>query len=271
MDATQLDELIRRLRARAADPERRTDSRPSRFEARVQQMDLGQLVAALQVTTADLHAVVGDIRSGRLDPARHATAGQLRADMTEPVTAELPPPAAAAALAAAQALLGSGLPPVLQRVYSEVADGGFGPGGGLLPIATAAQACLDFRRESPGPRRSTWPAQLLPVVAHDPGCICVDLASGAVVDWDPDGLGEWSRGRAWQRSFSEIAPSVEDWLWTWVGSRTQAERMADLMRSARRQALEATRAHWAARTPEERARFGLGDDWEQTLFGHLEQ
>jgi len=212
---------------------------------------------------------VQDVRLGRVDPGRQATAERLGAEMAEPVRTELPAPASTVALEQAEARLGTRLPPVLRRVYAEVANGGFGPGFGLMSIDAAVETCLAFRSESPGPRRSSWPQQLLPVVGRDPGFDCVDLVDGAVVGWDPEGLGEWSRPPAWRRSFAEIAPSVEQWLLDWAGSMTHAERMAELTAQAQRKALDATRAHWAAKTPEERAVYGLGDDWEQQLFGHL--
>lgn len=44
------------------------------------------------------------------------------------------PPAAAAAVAAAEAAMGLTLPPLLRRVFTEIANGGFGPGGGLIGL-----------------------------------------------------------------------------------------------------------------------------------------
>src|SRR5262249_9212556 len=49
----------------------------------------------------------------------------------------LPAPATAGELAAAESRLGFPVPPVIRRVYADVANGGFGPGHGLAGIARA--------------------------------------------------------------------------------------------------------------------------------------
>lgn len=46
----------------------------------------------------------------------------------------LPEPADAATLARAEAALGFALPPLLAELYLRIADGGFGPEYGLLPL-----------------------------------------------------------------------------------------------------------------------------------------
>lgn len=47
---------------------------------------------------------------------------------------DLPPPASAVAVADAEAELGFAFPPLLRRLYLEVANGGFGPGQGILGV-----------------------------------------------------------------------------------------------------------------------------------------
>ncbi|MSP30136.1 MAG: hypothetical protein EXR09_06725 [Acetobacteraceae bacterium] len=51
------------------------------------------------------------------------------------VSANLPPPVSAAVLAAAEAEPDFVIPAPLLRLYADIADGGFGPGGGLLALA----------------------------------------------------------------------------------------------------------------------------------------
>ena len=109
-------------------------------------------------------------------------------------------PATMAAVSAAEAELGFSLHPLLIRVYTEVADGGIGPGYGLLPLgaraasglrppAAAARAgasslCGTYRtlrtggHENEWPRR--WPEQLLPLWDWG-GAIwtCLDVVSPA--------------------------------------------------------------------------------------------
>ena len=49
-------------------------------------------------------------------------------------SAPLPPPATLQAVAEAEALLGFSLPPLLSQLYTTVANGGFGPGYGIVGL-----------------------------------------------------------------------------------------------------------------------------------------
>jgi hypothetical protein len=89
------------------------------------------------------------------------------------------PPATAAEIAHAENELGFRLPPLLRRLYAEVADGGFGPSYGLLPIARRHvepgqdETLVEVRNKlATDPR---WPAELVPLC--DWGCAiwsCLD-------------------------------------------------------------------------------------------------
>ena len=69
------DELIARLRTRAADPERRVDVRPSQFMAGVSTLDLSGLMGMLGSVSGDLRRVVAANQAGTpVDPALHAKA-----------------------------------------------------------------------------------------------------------------------------------------------------------------------------------------------------
>ena len=265
------DEVIARLRERAADPERRVDVRQSQFMAGVSTLDLGGLMGMLGSVSGDLRRVVAANQSGQpIDPAVQARAEQFGTAMNAPVETSLPSPAAAATLAAAESALGIALPPFLRRVYGEIADGGFGPGVGLLPIERAVAAYRRMRAGDELPRGRAWPDGLLPVVERDPGFHCVDVSTeaGRVIDWDPEGLSEHSGEATFARTFTEEAPSVEAWLGTWVGGRTQAEEHAELMQQAMADAMMASRAAYAAMTPEQKAQWGLTDDeWQELLGG----
>jgi hypothetical protein len=263
------DELIARLQARAADPERRADVRQSQFMAGVSSVDLGGLMGMLGSVSGALKRVVTSNQAGEpIDPAAHAEAESFGRAMSTPVATNLSPPADPAVIGRAEAALGFSLPPFLRRVYGEVADGGFGPGVGLLPIAAALAAHERMRTGEELPRGRAWPGGLLPVVERDPGFYCVDTTTdaGQVVDWDPEELGEFSGEAAFARSFSEEAPSLEAWLGRWVGGRTQAEEHADLMQQAKADAMNASRAAYAQMTPEQKAQWGLSDDeWNELL------
>jgi hypothetical protein len=264
------DELIERLRARAADPERRADVRQSQFMAGISTLDLGGLMGMLGSVSGDLQRVVAANQAGTpIDPSLHAKAQAIGASMSTPVATSLPGPADPAAIASLESSLGAALPLFLRRVYLEVADGGFGPGGGLMGVAAAGAAYARMREGSELPRGRAWPDALLPVVERDPGFYCVDCSSadGRVVDWDPEELGEFSGEKAFAKSFTDEAPSVESWLATWVGSKTQAEEQADMMAQAMANAKAQTQAYWRNMSPEKRASYGFSDAALRQLMG----
>jgi SMI1 / KNR4 family (SUKH-1) len=130
----------------------------------------------------------------------------------------LRPPVAAADLDWAEEQLGFRLHPLLRRLYSEIADGGFGWEGSFLPLAravseTVAKVGQGVQDPAAGQRRC-WPLEALAVL--DWGCgmnAVVDCRSleGTVLLVDPnpglpDRAGEW---------FLD-AESLEAWLESWL-------------------------------------------------------
>jgi hypothetical protein len=264
-DALPLDQLLPRLRARAADADRRTSSRPSELMAGVRTLDLGGLLTMGRSLADQLRGVVAANQEGRVDQAGLEAAMGLERAMTTAAPSVLPGPADEAWLAQVEARLGVPLPPALRRVYAEVADGGFGPGEGLLPLAHLADKYEELRSPGMMPRGRAWPEGLLPLVSMDPGWDCVEAATGRVIAWDPEDLSERSSEAVFARSFREIHPSVEAWLTDWVGSKTQEEVMA-----AQRASMQANAAYIHIRnlqssTPEQLAQFGLTDGWEARM------
>ena len=235
--------LLEQLRARAADPARRTDLRPGGLGAILGKLSLGGL---------------GFRRPGRGVPNR----------------------ASSADVRTAEDALGLTLPPFLARVYVEVGDGGFGPEEGLLPLARVVAETQRLRTGDELPRRQRWPPTLLPLVRLAPGWICVDVGTGAVIDWDPEDLTEWANAARFRESFTERSPSVEAWLGRWVVRKTAADRnkpsVAD--RKARwlaragspaQRAIEGRKAValLAKMSPAERAAMGLPEEgWEQVAL-----
>jgi hypothetical protein len=269
-----LDELIARLRARAADPERRADARQSEFSASVTSMSLGDLIQGIMSGGADLRRLVAANKAGVVDAEMAANAEAIGAAMSTPASIDLPAPTPASALDRAESDLGFALPPVLRRIYSEVADGGFGPGPGLLPIAGVVAAYRELSQSTPVGQ--AWPERLLPLVKHDPWFDCVDAASPAarVVGSDPEELEEDSSEQDWAASFSEMAPSLEAWLSEWVSSRPAAEVFAEQMEvriaTSMVEDARSSRAMIGAMTPEERAAMGLPEvGWEREVWGGL--
>jgi hypothetical protein len=266
----QLDALIGRLRARAGDPQRRADAPQSAFSASIASMSLGNLFSAGRAAALDLRRVVEMNQAGRIDPELHVKAEDIHRAMSTPAETDVRPVASEALVASVEAELGGRLPLALRRAYREVADGGFGPGGGLLSLAAAMAAYRGLSSEPYLPSGSTWPVGLLPILEAHPGYTCVDVATGQVIDWDPEELTERSGETAWRRSFSAASPSVEAWLEAWVGSRPSQEVMQEeLDRSTVEQARQ-SRAMIAAMTPEQREAMGLPEvGWERVVWGGI--
>jgi hypothetical protein len=132
------------------------------------------------------------------------------------------PPATQEMVAMAEEGLGFRLPELLARVCCEVANGGFGPGDGLIGLPGGYQedgcSVLDLYRElKPGVSTEwNWPERMLPIV--DWGCAmfsCVDCKSAdsriamseeAILSqtaYDLRGwLEEWCHGeRLWDKMF----------------------------------------------------------------------
>jgi hypothetical protein len=269
------DELVPRLRARIADPARRTDVRPNQMMASIQSLDFEGLVAMSRGINEVFAGVVAANREGRVDPAGASLAEDLHRQMTTPVEVPVRPPASETEIRRVEGELGFALPAALRRVYAEVADGGFGPGGGIAPLDGVLDAYRDLRSGAVLPRDRAWPDGLLPVVERDPGWDCVDAATGKVIAWDPEDLEERSGEERFRRSFAEAFPSVEAWLADWAGAETVEEKtarmMAELMspESQVRQAREA-RAAIGRMSVEERRKMGLPDvGWEKVVWGGI--
>jgi hypothetical protein len=110
-------------------------------------------------------------------------------------------------------LLGFALPPLLVRLYPEVANGGFGPDYKLFPLispqgCTAVAAYQELREQ---PR---WPEGVLPIL--DWGCgmyAAVDCysADATVLLFEPNAVED-----DWSRAWFVDAESLSDWLETWI-------------------------------------------------------
>jgi hypothetical protein len=175
-----------------------------------------------------------------------------------------------AALADAEKRLGFSLPALLRRLYAEVADGGFGPGPGILKLGDVLRTYGDLTKEPPGPRGQKWPTNLLPITRNDPGHDCVDVNTGAVIFWDEEELADGGSDKVWKRSFKPEAPDLAAWFEKWLGTPSPEDKMKAMMEKAKLDAMRTTLAHWRAKTPAERAAFGLPETgWEEKLFGHL--
>lgn len=266
MSAEKLDaELIARIRERAADPDRRTNASGIHSHA----VDLGSLLgqigggqaAALQGFMGQFADVmkgfgvvspmpVGDRATGR-DPA------------------PLPPPATAEQVAQAEAALGFALPVAVRSLYLDIANGGFGPGDGLYSLADLAGQYADMTGEPFGPQGQPWPANLLAIAHDDPGEICVDRISGAVIFWGPEEI-EGASDKYWKASFKEEAASVAALFEQWLDKPTAMERMrqstAEMMRDPMATHVNNLIESYSRMSPGERATHDLPEDgWEDAV------
>jgi hypothetical protein len=108
------------------------------------------------------------------------------------------PPVPDTAKRDAECTLGFPIPAPLRRPYSEVGDGGFGPGYGLYGLASGTEQFPDesvvclytlFRKGDPEDPSFAWPYMLLPVL--DWGCAirsCVDCSTPSlpIIRHDPN-------------------------------------------------------------------------------------
>jgi hypothetical protein len=148
------------------------------------------------------------------------------------------PPATAAQLEESERRLGFGLPQVVRRLYGLVANGGFGPGYGLLGVVggainefdhTAVDCYLALRRDGAEDGRWRWPWALLPVCNWGCGVYsCVDcrpgIAQPPMVVFAPGG----DEGFAW--SFVGDGRTLPRWLRGWVAGEDLQGRTFALSR-----------------------------------------
>jgi hypothetical protein len=116
--------------------------------------------------------------------------------------------ATSAQLADAERQIGLRLPDLLKRVYAEVGNGGFGPGGGLIGVEGGyPDANGRLLPASYGLLRADgWPEKLLPL--WDWGCASWSCVDAATTDGDIVTMGELGR---------TLTPfSLRSWLEQWA-------------------------------------------------------
>ena len=144
----------------------------------------------------------------------------------------------------AEEKLGFALPLLLRLIYTQVGNGGFGPGEGLIPLIyersssddeSVVSEYLNRRSQCAGPSEFRWPDRMLPIADHGCGQLsCVLLAESGdsdppVITFEPNVSTEESTRRFLNgRPF--IAPgflpemkSLAAWLREWL-DRTDSEK-----------------------------------------------
>ncbi|MGW7607158.1 SMI1/KNR4 family protein [Streptomyces sp. NPDC054766] len=111
----------------------------------------------------------------------------------------LPPPATPEAVAEAEQIIGFPLPPLLRRLYLEVANGGFGPREGILgvrggPVQANFRDIAELYQDGPDPSGEIPAGQVL---IYDWGCTIwslVDFADPAGGMWCTHDGAHWAQG-----------------------------------------------------------------------------
>jgi hypothetical protein len=174
-------------------------------------------------------------------------------------------PASEADLARAEQRLGFAIPADLAQLYRDVGNGGFGPGGGLRPLAELVDAFDERRAWAEDAGENHWPERLLPMVPLDPGDLCLDADTGTVIEWDPETIEE-GRADEYARSFSVRSASLEAWLEDWLQSETTADAMERLLREQASKTAQVVIDYYTQAGADARAAAGLPEvGWEDEL------
>ena len=142
---------------------------------------------------------------------------------------QLPPPASPRELAEAEERIGFVLPSLLRSLYSEIANGGFGPGYGFIGLITrvplgrfegdsAVELFQAFRSGDPEKPDWSWPGRLIP--GCDWGCAirsCIDCSDPQlpVIRFDPNEP---------EHQCSHESPSLAQWLEDWLEGKDLWQR-----------------------------------------------
>ena len=272
----EYDQLIERLQSRVANPERRTDFTPSRFDERLNNLSLGSILFEGLNIAKDLRRVVQANQQGEVPEDLISRADDIADEMMTPASSDLPPRATPSAMQSAESELEFRLPDLMRRLYVEVADGGFGPACGLLSLSSSVELYKEMRSGGAAPEGLDWPQYLLPVLEDSAVLICVDAASpeGRVIVWDPEGLEELTSAAEWARCFRLEATSLDLWLQDWLDAPSAEQQVhmmfGDQIMASQIETARQSRERIAAMTPEERAAIGLPEvGWERVVWGGL--
>ena len=139
------------------------------------------------------------------------------------------PPVSAAEIRRAEGRLGFRLPELLKTLYTEVANGGFGPYEGILGLEngwatkngegkTLVEVYEDAHNEIPDLPNWRWPGELLPVCEDGAALICLDCSreESPVISF------EYSLGSGgvpevgWQINLRRESSTFQRWLEMWA-------------------------------------------------------
>ncbi|QDT63105.1 SMI1/KNR4 family protein [Calycomorphotria hydatis] len=139
---------------------------------------------------------------------------------------QLFPPLSESQVKEAEHELGFQLTDTLRRIFTGVANGGFGPQYGLLGLKGGMRnedgkdvvgQYLSYRQPDPDDEFWQWPEALLPL--GQLGCamyLCVDCSTpqGPVTWFEPNSRSDIDT--PWDDAFIPFADSTEEWLFSWI-------------------------------------------------------
>lgn len=154
---------------------------------------------------------------------RRRDSGELRSNM--PNVTRLPKPLAPDKIVTAETTIGHPLPLLLARIYTEVANGGFGDSYGFLGLIggpknesglDAMRLWKSLMKPDPEDRFWRWRQHLLPVGHLGCGmyhCIDCKTKNGKIVLFEPN---PHEDGRSWNDAFFPFCPSLNKYLTVWL-------------------------------------------------------
>jgi hypothetical protein len=147
------------------------------------------------------------------------------------------PPANLKSLESAEAKLGFSLPCLLRDIYTQVANGGFGPGYGLIGLDDGAHDDLDksitdlyaiYKLGDPMDSFWHWSDRLVPICHL--GCAiysCIDCSqlSAPIMKFDPN---QHEEGQPWDQAYSYQSSSLAEWIEQWLTHRVEKDAIAKI-------------------------------------------
>jgi len=136
-----------------------------------------------------------------------------------PTPPPLRPPCDHASVDATEAALHVTLPPLLRRLYTEVGDGGYGPGDGIVGVAELVDLHHSYAVELAVEQElGEWPAGLVPFCELDQTLMaCIDCSepAGPIVTFEVEEI-DFDEGTGFDEAFAARSPSLEAWLREWL-------------------------------------------------------
>ncbi|MFL6205117.1 MAG: SMI1/KNR4 family protein [Acidimicrobiales bacterium] len=134
------------------------------------------------------------------------------------------PPCTDADVDRAESALGVKFPALLRRLYTEVGEGGFGPGAGIFGLEGLESEYQSYAVELALEQEfGAWPAALVPLCQLDQTLIaCIDCSdpAGPIVGFEVDDL-DWDELAGFEDAFQPRSPSLQQWLEAWLDGEAQ--------------------------------------------------